>query len=187
MIMEAFLTSTLSVAIAEIGDKTQLLALLLICKFHKPWPIISGIFFATILNHCGAAWVGEFINHWLEPKTLTYLVAGAFIAMALWILIPDKVDEEQSLLDKFGPFLATFILFFIAEIGDKTQIATVLLAAKYQSIVMVTLGTTLGMLLANVPVVMLGKLGAEKLPLKWIRIGCAILFLGLGCSTILFA
>ncbi|MGL5290359.1 MAG: TMEM165/GDT1 family protein [Vibrionaceae bacterium] len=183
--MEAFLTSTLSVAIAEIGDKTQLLALLLICRFHKPWPIIAGIFFATVLNHCCAAWVGEFINGWIEPKMMTYIISGAFIAMALWILIPDKMDEEPSKLDKFGPFLATFVLFFIAEIGDKTQIATVLLAAKYQSMMMVTIGTTLGMLLANVPVVLVGKLFAEKLPLKWIRIGCAILFLALGFSTIL--
>ncbi|MGL5498038.1 MAG: TMEM165/GDT1 family protein, partial [Aeromonas sobria] len=127
--MEALLTSTLSVAIAEIGDKTQLLALLLICRFRKPWPIIAGMFAATLLNHAGAAWIGEFISRWLDPKIMVYLVAVAFIAMAIWILVPDKMDDEESSLDKYGPFMATFVLFFIAEIGDKTQIATVLLAA----------------------------------------------------------
>ncbi|WP_236753665.1 TMEM165/GDT1 family protein, partial [Aeromonas caviae] len=113
--------------------------------------------------------------------------AGAFIAMAAWILVPDKMDDEESSLDKYGPFMATFVLFFIAEIGDKTQIATVLLAAKYDSLIQVITGTTLGMMLANVPVVLLGKLGADKLPLKGIRIACAILFAGLGISTLIFA
>ena len=177
--MEALLTSTLSVAIAEIGDKTQLLALLLICRFRKPWPIIAGMLAATLLNHAGAAW--------LDPKVMTWLVAGSFIAMAAWILVPDKLDDEESPLDKYGPFMATFVLFFIAEIGDKTQIATVLLAAKYDSLTQVIAGTTLGMMLANVPVVLLGKLGADKLPLKGIRIACAILFAGLGVSTLIFA
>ena len=170
--MEALLTSTISVAIAEIGDKTQLLALLLICRFR---------------NHAGAAWIGEFISRWMDPKVMTWLVAGAFIAMAAWILVPDKMDDEESSLDKYGPFMATFVLFFIAEIGDKTQIATVLLAAKYDSLIQVITGTTLGMMLANVPVVLLGKLGADKLPLKGIRIACAILFAGLGISTLNFA
>lgn len=185
--MEALLTSTLSVAIAEIGDKTQLLALLLICRFRKPWPIIAGMLAATLLNHAGAAWIGEFISRWLDPKIMTWLVAIAFIAMAIWILVPDKMDDEESSLDKYGPFMATFVLFFIAEIGDKTQIATVLLAAKYDSLVQVITGTTLGMMLANVPVVLIGKLGADKLPLKGIRIACAILFVGLGVSTLIFA
>ena len=185
--MEALLTSTLSVAIAEIGDKTQLLALLLICRFRKPWPIIAGMLAATLLNHAGAAWIGEFISRWLDPKIMTWLVAIAFIAMAIWILVPDKMDDEESPLDKYGPFMATFVLFFIAEIGDKTQIATVLLAAKYDSLVQVITGTTLGMMLANVPVVLVGKLGADKLPLKGIRIACAILFVGLGVSTLIFA
>ena len=185
--MEALLTSTLSVAIAEIGDKTQLLALLLICRFRKPWPIIAGMLVATLLNHAGAAWIGEFISSWMDPKVMTWLVAGAFIAMAVWILVPDKMDDEESSLDKYGPFMATFVLFFIAEIGDKTQIATVLLAAKYDSLVQVITGTTLGMMLANVPVVLIGKLGADKLPLKGIRIACAILFVGLGVSTLIFA
>ena len=184
--MEALLTSTLSVAIAEIGDKTQLLALLLICRFKKPWPIIAGMLVATLLNHAGAAWIGEFISRWLDPRIMTWLVAGAFIAMAIWILVPDKMDDEESSLDKYGPFMATFVLFFIAEIGDKTQIATVLLAAKYDSLTQVIAGTTLGMMLANVPVVLLGKLGADRLPLKGIRIACAILFVGLGVSTLIF-
>lgn len=162
--MEALLTSTISVAIAEIGDKTQLLALLLICRFRKPWPIIAGMLAATLLNHAGAAWIGEFISRWMDPKVMTWLVAGAFIAMAAWILVPDKMDDEESSLDKYGPFMATFVLFFIAEIGDKTQIATVLLAAKYDSLIQVITGTTLGMMLANVPVVLLGKLGATSSP-----------------------
>ena len=173
-------------AIAEIGDKTQLLALLLICRFRKPWPIIAGMLVATLLNHAGAAWIGEFISSWMDPKVMTWLVAGAFIAMAVWILVPDKMDDEESSLDKYGPFMATFVLFFIAEIGDKTQIATVLLAAKYDSLTQVITGTTIGMMLANVPVVLLGKLGADKLPLKGIRIACAILFVGLGASTLIF-
>ncbi|WP_323912289.1 TMEM165/GDT1 family protein [Aeromonas veronii] len=135
----------------------------------------------------GAAWIGEFISRWLDPKIMTWLVAIAFIAMAIWILVPDKMDDEESPLDKYGPFMATFVLFFIAEIGDKTQIATVLLAAKYDSLVQVITGTTLGMMLANVPVVLIGKLGADKLPLKGIRIACAILFVGLGVSTLIFA
>ncbi|MGL5285496.1 Putative Ca2+/H+ antiporter, TMEM165/GDT1 family [Aeromonas sp. RU39B] len=185
--MEALLTSTLSVAIAEIGDKTQLLALLLICRFRKPWPIVLGIFASTVLNHAGAAWIGEMISRWLDPKILTYLVAAAFIAMAIWILVPDKMDDEESPLERFGPFVATFVLFFIAEMGDKTQIATVLLAARFDAFFQVIIGTTLGMMLANVPVVLLGKLGADKLPLKWIRIGCALLFITLGVSTLLLA
>ncbi|MGL5949088.1 MAG: TMEM165/GDT1 family protein [Aeromonas sp.] len=184
--MEALLTSTLSVAIAEIGDKTQLLALLLICRFRTPWPIVWGILAATILNHAGAAYVGELVSRWFSPQTLTYLVAGAFLAMAVWILVPDKMDDEESPLDKYGPFLATFVLFFIAEMGDKTQIATVLLAAKYDSLLLVVIGTTLGMMLANVPVVLIGKLSADKLPLKAIRITCALLFAGLGISTLLY-
>ncbi|WP_429083728.1 TMEM165/GDT1 family protein [Aeromonas bivalvium] len=183
--MEALLTSTLSVAIAEIGDKTQLLALLLVCRFRKPWPIIAGMLAATLLNHAAAAWIGELVSRWLDPRLMTYLVAGAFIAMAVWILVPDKLDDEESSLDRYGPFLATFVLFFIAEMGDKTQIATVLLAAKYDSLTQVIAGTTLGMMLANVPVVLLGKLGADKLPLKGIRIGCAILFATLGISTLI--
>ncbi len=184
--MEALLTSTLSVAIAEIGDKTQLLALLLICRFRKPWPIIAGMLAATLLNHACAAWIGDFISRWLDPKVMTYLVAAAFVAMAIWILVPDKMDDEESSLDKYGPFMATFVLFFIAEIGDKTQIATVLLAAKYDSLFQVVTGTTLGMMLANVPVVLIGKLGADKLPLKGIRIACALLFVGLGVTTLIF-
>ncbi|MDO2947797.1 TMEM165/GDT1 family protein [Aeromonas simiae] len=185
--MEALLTSTLSVAIAEIGDKTQLLALLLICRFRKPWPIIAGMLAATVLNHACAAWLGEMISRWLDPKLLTYLVAGAFIAMAIWILVPDKMDDEESPLDRFGPFVATFILFFIAEIGDKTQIATVLLAAKYDAFFQVIAGTTLGMMLANVPVVLLGKLGADRLPMRLIRASCALLFTLLGVSTLLLS
>ena len=186
-LMNTLLLSTGVVSIAEMGDKTQLLSLILAARFRKPWPIIAGMLAATLLNHAGAAWIGEFISRWMDPKVMTWLVAGAFIAMAAWILVPDKMDDEESSLDKYGPFMATFVLFFIAEIGDKTQIATVLLAAKYDSLIQVITGTTLGMMLANVPVVLLGKLGADKLPLKGIHIACAILFAGLGISTLIFA
>lgn len=182
--MEALFTSITAVAIAEIGDKTQLLALLLACKFRKPLPIIAGIIIATLLNHAAAAWFGSLVQQWFNPEVLRWLIGISFIAMALWVLVPDKLDEEDSKLLKYGPFLASLILFFIAEIGDKTQVATVILAAKYDSMLMVITGTTIGMCLANVPVVLLGKLGVEKLPMSLIHRVTAILFLALGITTL---
>lgn len=184
--MEALFTSITAVAIAEIGDKTQLLALLLACKFKKPLPIILGIIVATLLNHAAAAWFGSLVQQWLDPEVLRWLLALSFIAMAVWVLIPDKIDEEDSKMLKYGPFLASLVLFFVAEIGDKTQVATVILAAKYESLTMVICGTTIGMCLANVPVVLLGKLGVEKLPMTLIHRLTALLFFALGLSTILF-
>ncbi|WP_427979389.1 TMEM165/GDT1 family protein [Agarivorans sp.] len=184
--MEALFTSITAVAIAEIGDKTQLLALLLACKFRKPVPIILGIIIATLLNHAAAAWFGSLVQQWLSPEVLRWLLGLSFIAMAIWVLIPDKIDEEDSKMLKYGPFLASLVLFFIAEIGDKTQVATVILAAKYDSLIMVITGTTIGMCLANVPVVLLGKLGVEKLPMTLIHRLTAVLFFALGLSTILF-
>ncbi|MEE1672519.1 TMEM165/GDT1 family protein [Agarivorans aestuarii] len=184
--MEALFTSITAVAIAEIGDKTQLLALLLACKFRKPLPIIAGIIIATLLNHAAAAWFGSLVQQWLSPEVLRWLIGISFIAMALWVLVPDKLDEEDSKLLKYGPFLASLILFFIAEIGDKTQVATVILAAKYDSMFMVITGTTIGMCLANVPVVVLGKLGVEKLPMTLIHRVTAVLFFALGISTLVF-
>uniref|UniRef100_UPI0040481D69 TMEM165/GDT1 family protein n=1 Tax=Shewanella baltica TaxID=62322 RepID=UPI0040481D69 len=184
--MEALLASTFTVAIAEIGDKTQLLALILAARFKNKTAIILGILLSTLFNHFAAAWIGQWAINWVSPDLARYLVAASFFAIALWVLIPDKVDAEESSFYKMGPFLATFFLFFIAEMGDKTQIATVVLAAKYDSLTMVVAGTTLGMLLANVPVVIAGHFSAEKLPMLWIHRGCAVLFALLGVATLLF-
>ncbi|MGI2067272.1 TMEM165/GDT1 family protein [Shewanella sp. MF08487] len=183
--MEALLSSTFTVAIAEIGDKTQLLALILAARFKNKTAIILGIFLSTLFNHFAAAWIGQWAINWVSPDVARYLVAASFFAIAFWVLIPDKVDVEESRFYKMGPFLATFILFFIAEMGDKTQIATVVLAAKYDSLTMVVAGTTLGMLLANVPVVIAGHFSADKLPMQWIHRGCAVLFALLGVATLL--
>ena len=176
---DALLVSTGTVALAEIGDKTQLLALLLAARFRKPWPIIAGILVATLLNHALAAWIGQLAASWLTPQTLRWIVAASFIGIALWTLKPDTLDENER-LPAHGAFIATTIAFFIAEIGDKTQVATVLLAAKYPSLLQVVAGTSLGMLLANVPVVALGSKFAAKLPLKAARITAACVFLALG-------
>jgi putative Ca2+/H+ antiporter (TMEM165/GDT1 family) len=184
--LEALLASTFTVAIAEIGDKTQLLALILAARFKNKTAIILGILLSTLFNHFAAAWIGQWAINWVSPDLARYLVAASFFAIALWVLIPDKVDAEESRFYKMGPFLATFILFFIAEMGDKTQIATVVLAAKYDSLTMVVAGTTLGMLLANVPVVIAGHFSAEKLPMLWIHRGCAVLFALLGVATLFF-
>jgi putative Ca2+/H+ antiporter (TMEM165/GDT1 family) len=180
----AFGLSTLAVAVAEIGDKTQLLALLLAARFRKPWPIIAGILVATLLNHATAAWLGAWVVQWLSPSALRWIVAGSFLAVALWALKPDHLDADaqhlpagRALRPGWGQaFAATTIAFFLAEIGDKTQVATVLLAAKYSPLWQVVAGTTVGMLLANVPVVALGHRFADRLPLAAARIGAAMLF-----------
>ncbi|GIU09795.1 TMEM165/GDT1 family protein [Shewanella morhuae] len=182
--MEALLSSTFTVAIAEIGDKTQLLALILAARFKNKTAIILGMFLSTLINHFTAAWLGQWAINWVSPDVARYLVAASFFAIALWVLIPDKIDVKESRFYKMGPFLATFILFFIAEMGDKTQIATIVLAAKYDSLTMVVTGTTLGMLLANVPVVIVGHFSADKLPMLWIHRGCAMLFALLGVATL---
>jgi putative Ca2+/H+ antiporter (TMEM165/GDT1 family) len=184
--VEALFASTFTVAVAEIGDKTQLLALLLAARFQNKTAIILGMLLSTLVNHFAAAWLGQWAIAWVDPDIARYLVALSFFAIALWVLIPDKVDVEESRFYKMGPFFATFILFFIAEMGDKTQIATVVLAAKYDALAMVVAGTTLGMMIANVPVVILGHFGADKLPMLWIHRGCAVLFALLGLATLLF-
>ena len=178
--MEAFplsaaVVSTGVVALAEIGDKTQLLALLLAARFRKPWPIVAGILVATLLNHALAGWLGALVAHWLRPDVLRWIVAGSFAAIALWTLKPDTLDDGETLPAR-GAFIATTLAFFVAEIGDKTQIATVLLAAKYQPLWQVVAGTTVGMLLANVPVVLLGSRFADRLPLKAARHVAAAVF-----------
>jgi Ca2+/H+ antiporter, TMEM165/GDT1 family len=177
--MEPLLVSTAAVAVAEIGDKTQLLALLLAARFRRPIPIILGILVATLLNHALAGWVGALVAGWLTPAMLHWIVAASFLAIAAWTLKPDAIDEDQALPTR-GAFAATAIAFFLAEIGDKTQVATVLLAARYSPLWQVVLGTSAGMLLANVPVVLLGSRFAKRLPLRAARIAAAVLFLALG-------
>nr|WP_216601326.1 TMEM165/GDT1 family protein [Vibrio cyclitrophicus] len=175
--------SITTVALAEIGDKTQLLSLLLASRYRKPIPIIAAIFFATIANHALAAWLGVVVADYLSPEVLKWVLVVSFIAMAGWILIPDKLDDDEQISNR-GPFVASFIAFFIAEIGDKTQIATSILGAQYSDALMwVILGTTIGMLLANVPVVIIGKLSADKMPLDLIRKITALLFVGLAIAA----
>ncbi|WP_168191062.1 TMEM165/GDT1 family protein [Pseudomonas sp. PIC25] len=168
--MEALFVPTLIVALAEIGDKTQLLALLLAARFRRPWPIIWGIVVATLANHFAAGAVGAWVASFFSAAILSAILAGCFAAVAIWTLIPDKLDDdEDSSLKRYGPFLTTLIAFFLAEMGDKTQVATVMLAAQYPHFILVVLGTTLGMLIANVPVVLAGNFAAERLPLTLIR------------------
>lgn len=168
--LESLFVPTLIVALAEIGDKTQLLALLLAARFRRPWPIIWGMVVATLANHLVAGAVGNWVAGLLSPALLSWILAASFIIVALWTLIPDKLDDdESSRLKRYGPFLTTLIAFFLAEMGDKTQVATVMLAAQYPHFIMVVIGTTLGMLIANVPVVLAGNFAADRLPLTLIR------------------
>ncbi|MBC7906175.1 MAG: TMEM165/GDT1 family protein [Rhodospirillaceae bacterium] len=178
--MESFFVSTAVVAIAEIGDKTQLLALLLAARFRKPLPIILGIFVATIANHGLAAWAGAAVASWVGADAMRWVLGLSFLAMAAWILVPDKVDDEPKTTAGAGAFLTTLVAFFLLEIGDKTQIATIALAAKYQSLAWVTAGTTLGMMLANVPAVLLGEVAATKVPLKLVHGIAAAIFAVIG-------
>jgi len=179
--MEAFLVSAGSVAIAEMGDRTQLLALLLAARFRRPWPIVAGIFCATFANHAAAGLIGVWFGRLLTPAFLDGVVGVSMLAMALWTLIPDKVEEDESLSrPRRGVFLSTLICFFLAEIGDKTQIATLALAAAYSNLIAVVAGTTAGMMIANVPVVFLGRAFAGRLPMKAIHWGAAAIFAVLG-------
>jgi putative Ca2+/H+ antiporter (TMEM165/GDT1 family) len=186
--MEAFLVSTGVVAISEIGDKTQLLALLLAAQFRKPVPIILGILGATLANHAVAAMVGLAVSNWLQGDVFQWVLGASFILMGLWALKPDTLEEgERQRATGASAFLVTLVAFFFVEIGDKTQVATMALAAKYQAVVWVTAGTTLGMMLANVPVVLVGEAAASKLPLKAIRIAAAAIFVVLGVMVLLRA
>ena len=179
--MESLLVSTGVVALAEIGDKTQLLALVLAAKYRKPVPIILGIFVATLLNHGLAGVVGAWVAAAVGPEAMRWILGVSFIVMAAWILVPDKVDEgEAAVIPRHGVFLATLVAFFLLEMGDKTQIATVALAAKYASLWAVVAGTTLGMMIANVSAVLLGEVAATKLPMRLVRGIAAALFLSLG-------
>ena len=182
--MDAFLVSTAIVALAEIGDKTQLLAFILAAKFRRPMPIVLGILVATLANHAFAAAVGTWLTTLMGPQTLRWVLGLSFIAMAVWTLIPDKLDEDDAKLPRYGVFGATLIAFFLAEMGDKTQVATVALAAQYQALVAVVAGTTLGMMIANVPAVLLGDRIAARMPVKLVHGIAAAIFLGLGIATL---
>jgi len=179
--MEAFLISTGVVALAEIGDKTQLLSLLLAARFRRPLPIVLGILIATLANHALAAALGAWIVGLVGPNAMRWLLGASFIAMAAWTLVPDKLDDDGKLkASRLGVLTATVLAFFIAEIGDKTQIATVALAARHHSLVPVVLGTTLGMMLANVPVVVFGDRITQRLPMRTLRIAASASFAVLG-------
>lgn len=185
--MEAFLSSFTAVAIAEIGDKTQLLSLFLAARFRSHIAIVLGILVATLLNHAASAWLGAWVAQFIPQGWHTWLLGGSFILVALWLLIPDKDDSEEHAVMKYGAFAASTILFFLAEIGDKTQIATVLLAANWpDALSLVILGTTLGMLAANVPVVYAGNFIMQKLPLNAARYAACTVFIVIGIATIVF-
>ena len=186
--MQAFLVSTGVVALAEIGDKTQLLAFLLAARFKKPVPIILGILIATLVNHGLAGALGAFITRSLSPDILRWVLGLSFIAMAAWTLIPDKIEEEETTVARrFGVFGATLITFFLAEMGDKTQIATVAMAAHYALPLTVVAGTTLGMLIADVPAVFVGDRLAARIPMKLVHAIAAAIFAALGVATLLGA
>jgi putative Ca2+/H+ antiporter (TMEM165/GDT1 family) len=178
--MESFLISLSTVAVAEMGDRTQLLSLMLAARYRRPWPILAGVLCATVANHAVAAFVGQRVGRALTPQILDALVGVSMIVMSLWSLKPDTLDESATGGSQRGAFLTTLITFFIAEIGDKTQIATVALAAAYSSLPAVVAGTTTGMLLANAPVVFFGKAFSTRLPLRAIRYLASALFLALG-------
>ena len=185
--MEAFLISTGIVALAEIGDKTQLLAFILAAKFREPVPIVLGILVATLANHGFAGAVGAWVTTLLSPEALRWILGVSFIAMAVWTLIPDKFDEDDAKLARFGVFGTTLIAFFFAEMGDKTQVATVALAAQFQSLFWVVAGTTVGMMIANVPAVIMGDRIAHKMPVVLVHRVAATIFAVLGVLTLLGA
>ncbi len=184
--MDAFLIATGIVALAEIGDKTQLLSFLLAARYQKPWPIVAGIFVATLVNHALAGAVGSWLTGLMGPDTLRWVLGISFILMAGWMLIPDKLDEEEAnVAPRFGVFGTTLIAFFLAEMGDKTQVATVALAAQYADFLMVVAGTTVGMMIANVPAVLVGDKLAARLPVRLVHGIAALIFAVLGLYVLL--
>ncbi len=186
--MDAFLISTAIVALAEIGDKTQLLALLLSARFRRPWPILAGIFVATIVNHALAGAVGAWLTTQLGAQGLRILLGVSFLAMAAWMLVPDKLDDTDEAArprSHLGVFGTTLVAFFLAEMGDKTQVATVMLVARFDAYAAVVTGTTLGMMLANAPAVWLGDRLTRKLPVRAIHVVSALIFLALGIAALL--
>jgi len=181
--MEAFLTSTSIVAVAEMGDKTQLLSFVLAARFRKPWPIVLGILLATLANHFLAGAVGAWIASLVSPVTLKWIVAISFFAFGLWALKPDELEENPA-MPSAGVFLTTLVAFFLVEMGDKTQLATIALAARYDSLVAVVLGTTLGMMIANAPAVWMGEKLAHRVNMTYMRWVAAALFIVLGVLTL---
>jgi len=188
MSFEAFAVSTGVVALGEIGDKTQLLALLLAARFRKPAPIIAGILMATLLNHAGASALGAWLTRVVDPQWMRWGLGLSFLAVAVWMLIPDEADEVEGRgTGRLGVFGITTVAFFLAEMGDKTQIATVMLAARYEALVTVTAGTTLGMMIANVPAVLLGDKAVKFVPIAWVHRIAAVVFAVLGVLVLLDA
>lgn len=185
--VESFLVATGLVALAEIGDKTQLLAFCLAAQYRRPVPIISGILAATVLNHAFAAGVGVWLTTLLPADTLRWLIGGSFIAMAVWVMVPDTMDDDAPTASGRGIFMTTLVVFFLAEMGDKTQVATVALAAGYASLFTIVAGTTLGMLAANVPAVYLGECCTRRVPLPWVRAIAALGFVVLGILVLFSA
>lgn len=183
--MEALFVSTGVVALAEIGDKTQLLAFILAARYKRPWPIILAILLATLVNHGLAGAIGAWVPALLDPDVLRWVLGVSFLAMAIWILIPDKIDDAEATRTRFGVFGTTLVTFFLAEMGDKTQIATVALAAKYQEFWWVVIGTTLGMMLANVPAVVFGERIARRMPTQLVHRIAACIFAVLGVLALL--
>lgn len=183
--MEALFVSTGVVALAEIGDKTQLLAFILAARYKRPWPIILAILLATLVNHGLAGAIGSWVPALLDPDILRWVLGVSFLAMAVWILIPDKIDDAEAARTRFGVFGTTLITFFLAEMGDKTQIATVALAAKYHDFWWVVVGTTLGMMLANVPAVLFGERIARRMPTRLVHRIAACIFAVLGVLALL--
>jgi putative Ca2+/H+ antiporter (TMEM165/GDT1 family) len=181
--LEALLTSILLVAVAEIGDKTQLLSFLLAARLRRPWPIIAGILVATVLNHALAGAVGSLLAGWVPPTTLSWIVGLSFIAFGLWALHPDALGDSPRLRES-GAFVTAFVSFFLAEMGDKTQLATVALAARFDALTAVVIGTTIGMMLANVPAVWAGQKLADRIPTKAVRLLAATLFILFGAVTL---
>ena len=183
---EAFWVSTGVVALSEIGDKTQLLALLLAARFRKPLPIILGIFVATVANHTGAAALGAWLQSLIDPQWLRFGLGASFLAVAAWMLVPDAVDDDDTAsAGRWGVFGVTVLAFFLAEMGDKTQIATVMLAARFNSLWWVTAGTTLGMMAANVPAVLFGERAVKFVPIAWVHRSAALVFAAMGVLVLL--
>ncbi len=178
--LTAFLVSVAAIAVGEIGDKTQLLALMLALRYRQPWPIVAGILFATLTNHALAGLAGAWVRHAIDPRVLRFAVALAFFAVAAWALKPDRLDASATPATRLGVFGVTFISFFLAEMGDKTQIATAILAARYDALGAVIAGSTLGMLIADVPVVFAGKLAGNRIPFAALRKAAAAIFVALG-------
>ena len=183
--MEALLVSIGIVALAEIGDKTQLLTLVLAARYARPWPIVTGIFVATLFNHAIAGAVGAWLTQAIGPQAMRWILGASFIAMAAWMLVPDKLDDDTGASRRVGGvFLTTTVLFFLVEIGDKTQIATVALAARFDALVSVVMGTTIGMLVANMPVAFFGEALAKRLPVRAVHLVAALVFAGLGVGVL---